>query len=38
MGFDVAQQLILVLAHSEEIILFLDHCGLGQMVRAFAID
>src|SRR5688572_19981755 len=38
MGFNVAQQLILVLAHSEEIILFLDHFGLGQMVWALTVN
>jgi hypothetical protein len=38
MRFNVAQQLILVLAHSEEIVLFLDQFGLGQMVWALTVD
>ena len=38
MRFDVAQQLILVLAHPKEIILFLDQFGLGQMVWTFTVN
>jgi hypothetical protein len=38
MRLNVMQQPILVLAHSEEIVLFLDQFGLGQMIWTPTVD
>ena len=37
MAFDVLAQLVLIFAHAEEIILFLDQLGFDEMIGTFTV-